>query len=222
MQPDEMKYVLYLAVNQVNGKKYVGFTSRGLERCKAQHERDSQRGEKRYLCNAIRKYGSDSFRWCVVGWSTDAEDIKSQEIAHIEFYKSLGEDLYNMTDGGDGALNPSPEVRVKMSAGGRKHVESGHLASIAGMGGRATNESTNGRKGNGGRKAAESGQIQALGKSGIGGRISGRIVGRQNAESGQVHEALHVRWHVKRNIVKLDCKLCNPNAAQISEKAIAA
>jgi hypothetical protein len=30
MQTDEMKYVLYLAVNQVNGKKYVGFTGRKL------------------------------------------------------------------------------------------------------------------------------------------------------------------------------------------------
>jgi hypothetical protein len=343
MQTDEMKYVLYLAVNQVNGKKYVGFTGRKLAVRKAQHEHDTiRRNSQLYFHCAIRKYGVESFKWYVIGWSADAEDIKAQEIANIKFYKGVGEELYNTTDGGDGLTNPSPEVRAKLAANGRRLAESGHCARIAAMGGRANVESGHlarmrelpqtkvAQRANGravGRKAVESGHIQALGikqgranvesghlrkvctrevqiKGGrVGGRISGRkhkenktgifapgiaamggrvggrktvangtgihgltpnerlaacskggragvesghvarmrelpqtkaaqhACGRGAVESGQLASICamggrvggHTRWHVSRNIVKLDCKLCNPNAVQISEtQAVAA
>jgi hypothetical protein len=281
MPTDEMKYVLYLAVNQANQKKYVGFTGRGLEHRKAQHERDAQLGKKRYFCNAIRKYGANSFRWCVVGWSADAEDIKAQEVAHLKFYKNLGEELYNMTDGGDGVTNPPLEVRAMLVANGqirgRKNVISGQIQALgkSGIGARI-----------GGRINVESGRAQRLGliygrkafenKTGIhapdydrtkGGRAGGRIgnhlrwkhdgavdscvICKRTPDEKRVaenlalklsrqkkHEAVgtkynanraqcglsssHLQWHVKRNVIKLDCKLCNPNAPQKSETQAAA
>jgi group I intron endonuclease len=116
MQTNETKYVLYLAVNQVNGKKYVGLTGRKLMARKSRHEQDARANSQQYFHRAIRKYGAESFKWYVVGWSADSEDIKSQEVAHIKFYKSLREELYNMTDGGDGTTNPAPETRVKLVA----------------------------------------------------------------------------------------------------------
>lgn len=123
---------------------------------------------------------------------------------------------------------------------GRKNAESGHMVRIqkigASLGGLIN-----------GRKNAESGQIQTLGKTNgfVQGRKnveSGHLVrvrelpqsiiarhaaGRKNVESGHLARAritaLHSRWHTRRNIIKLDCKLCNPNAAQISEtQAVAA
>jgi len=98
---------------------------------------------------------------------------------------------------------------------GRKNVESGWLDHIRShedciKGGIAA-----------GRRAVESGQIQTLARSGIGGRKGGVTQGRRNAENGWFASiktfqtcskggclANHNRWHVKRNIMNPDCSLC--------------
>jgi hypothetical protein len=224
---DEMKYVLYLAVNQVNEKKYVGFTGKKLVRRKYQHEHEALRkNSQKYFHRAIRKYGSEFFKWYVIGWSADVEDIKSQEVVHIKFYKSLGGKLYNMTDGGDGHTNPTPEVRAKMFAQGRinglANVASGHLARV-----RELPQSAAAR-----RRNVESGhlaRIRELPQTKAAQRATGRISGRKAVESGQLASICamggrvsnHKRNHVLRNIVKLDCILCNPTN-QISTQAVAA
>jgi hypothetical protein len=68
-------------------------------------------------------------------------------------------------------------------SGGRKAVESGQLARAC----RATNETTNGRKGNGGRV-------------------------KSKAKTAACHRSLpvarHVRWHVRRGSVNPKCLLC--------------
>lgn len=55
------------------------------------------------------------------------EESSSREIFWIAKYRSMGFDLTNGTDGGEGVLNPSPEVREKLSINnarpwlGKKH-----------------------------------------------------------------------------------------------------
>jgi hypothetical protein len=294
MQTDEMKYIVYVAINQLDGKKYVGFTKRGLERRKAIHERDALANSPLYFHRAIRKYGPESFKWYIVGWSASDADIKSQEIAHIKFYKSVGEELYNMTGGGEGVTNSTPEVRAKQAASGRisghiggrisgrMNVESGHLTRITtpescAKGGRISGH-IQGRKGvesghlarirelpqskaaqrASGLRAVESGQLarittpESCAKGGRAGIESGHLTrirelpqtkaaqranglkqvarmlelpqtrAAQHAFGHRGHLGRHVRWHENRGLVKLDCKLCNPNVAQISTQAVAA
>ena len=68
--------------------------------------------------------------------------------------------LRNMTDGGEGASNPSAEVRAKMAENGKiqgdKNVTNGHLASIQSMAGKIGGSIS-------GAKHRESGHIIALG-----------------------------------------------------------
>lgn len=56
----------------------------------------------------------------VVEVTTVAQCV-SAEIAWITHYRSLGCRLMNLTDGGDGLLNPSPETRERIGAAKRGH-----------------------------------------------------------------------------------------------------
>jgi hypothetical protein len=118
-----------------------------------------------------------------------------------------------------GIFGRSPE---KMSAdgrkggriGGRKHSESGHLARIAGMGGRRVHELHPELAAQNGRKNVDSGQIQALGKSGVGGRIGGHRTHELHpdllAQNGRL--TTHNRWHRNRGVSNLKCELCRAAA----------
>ena len=52
---------VYLITNRVNGKRYVGITSRGYQERFKEHIHDALNGSKTILHNAIRKYGQDNF-----------------------------------------------------------------------------------------------------------------------------------------------------------------
>lgn len=45
----------------------------------------------------------------------DVELVNSREIAWIKYYRGIGLDIKNLTDGGDGLTNPSLETRTKIS-----------------------------------------------------------------------------------------------------------
>src|ERR1039458_3516873 len=158
----------------------------------------SNKGRSAARCPRVRN------RIMIFPMLNEAEAFES-EVAMIDLFgrKDLGTGcLWNFTNGGDGQSNPSQAARKKMAAGGRiggditgrKNVQSGGLASLrtpdhqrtAGIiGGCATNATTHGRKGNGGRKHAENGtgifamtheQRISLG------RTQGYIRGRKNVE----------------------------------------
>lgn len=98
--------------------------------------------------------------------------------------------LRNLTNGGEGGSNPSPEVRLKQAANGRIqgkragaiygpiNVASGHLAKISSLGGRA---------------AVVSGQLASVTSKG----------GRRRAMFTN-----HGRWHKARNKIDPCCPLC--------------
>lgn len=82
---------------------------------------------------------------------------------------------------------------------GRKNVESGHLARISIMGGRAQSSEDKAKGGRvAGRKAVESGRLATLAtfeSCSKGGVIGGRL-------------GMHTRWHVRRNKPNPDCEFC--------------
>lgn len=106
--------------------------------------------------------------------------------------------------------------------GGLSNKESGHWARIS----KLVDHVANGKKS--GTKAVISGQIISLGyeygKKNVenghldkirtrvgsikGGKTSGKIQGPKNVENGTLPKALHIRWHVKRDIVNPSCKFC--------------
>ena len=107
---------VYVHINKINKKKYVGITSKD----KPEHRWNGGRGykENTHFYAAIQKYGWDNF------YHTILVDNLTKEQADV-LERFLIEDLdlqnnkfgYNMTSGGDGTPNyhPSEETRKKLS-----------------------------------------------------------------------------------------------------------
>jgi len=111
-----MSAIIYLLTNTINGKQYVGQTSRGLDVRWYYHCYDANNGGTRHLCRAIRKYGADAFTREILEHTT-IEDVNERETYWIAELKTQ-EHGYNMTEGGGGVRGwvASEEARAKMSA----------------------------------------------------------------------------------------------------------
>lgn len=95
---------IYLITNNVNGKMYVGQTSKTpLQRFKM-HVQDSYRNNERYnsaLHRAIRKYGESNFKIETLE-ECEIESLNSKEIYWIDKLGTF-KNGYNMTLGGEGS-----------------------------------------------------------------------------------------------------------------------
>lgn len=108
--------IVYIATNKLNGKQYVGKTTRTLEARRLSHEYEAASGSNSAIHRAIRKWGNDNFEWRVIEECSSEEQLNRAEIEHIGLFDtySLG---YNMTRGGEGQLgwNPQEETRKMWS-----------------------------------------------------------------------------------------------------------
>jgi group I intron endonuclease len=95
--------IAYLVTNKVNGKQYVGITTRKLSRRWYEHKYVPQSSGKA-LSAAIKKYGESAFEIKQIASCTgDIETLKQLESDLIEQYNTfkIG---YNSTKGGDGVF----------------------------------------------------------------------------------------------------------------------
>lgn len=94
-----MSYV-YKITNDVNGKMYIGQTSRTLEERFEEHRKEAlqKRSEGRPLYDAIRMYGICHFHIEVI---EETDCPKEREIYWVEYYGTF-KNGYNATLGGDG------------------------------------------------------------------------------------------------------------------------
>lgn len=77
---------------------------------------EAKTGQKQHLYNAIRQHGADTFDVSVIASARSLEDLNRLEIEAISFYRSDQREFsYNMTRGGDGVCNASPEFRKMLS-----------------------------------------------------------------------------------------------------------
>ena len=106
--------VIYLITNTLNGKNYVGKTKQKLEKRITQHKYDSRKG-RLGLGAAIRKYGWENFSVEVLE-TCPVEMLNEREKFFIAKLNTQVPNGYNLTDGGDTALNISEETRARMSA----------------------------------------------------------------------------------------------------------
>lgn len=95
--------MVYLAINKINNKVYVGQTINTLNRRKTSHYA-AARNEKDnlYFHRAIRKYGENNFDWIVLDKANNQDKLNELEQFYIAKYKSNNSQYgYNMTSGGD-------------------------------------------------------------------------------------------------------------------------
>lgn len=98
-QYNEHIFLVYMHVNKVNGKVYVGLTHHVNP-----NKRWGYSGQKYYHCTkftrAIKKYGWDNFEHIIL-CRTSKERAIIIEKSLISYYKKLGIS-YNLSDGGEG------------------------------------------------------------------------------------------------------------------------
>ena len=112
---------VYVHINKINGKRYVGITSKA----KPEHRWNSGRGygENTHFRGAIQKYGWDNFIHIVLFDNLTELEAKTKECELIAEWDTCNPLYgYNMTIGGDGATgyHPSAETRAKLSMARRK------------------------------------------------------------------------------------------------------
>lgn len=108
--------VIYKATNIINGKSYIGKTTKGMSHRKTEHYCFDN--PKTYFQHAIKKYGKDSFEWEILKECFSGIELDESEIFYIDLFKTSDPNLgYNMTKGGDGfsygKLNPVNRSEVK-------------------------------------------------------------------------------------------------------------
>ena len=108
------KFLVYVHINKVNGKRYYGITSQKPK----QRWKNGKGYKNQHFANSISKYGWDGFDHIIIARDLTEDEAKWLEVemiaAHNTNDKRYG---YNFTEGGDGAKGyvPSEEVRRKLS-----------------------------------------------------------------------------------------------------------
>lgn len=103
--------IIYKIQNNINGKIYIGLTTKDLSRRIAEHIAEN----KSYIQKALNKYGVQSFSIAVIDSAESREALCEKEQYWIRHYDCKAHKGYNLTDGGDGLINPSKSVRKKIS-----------------------------------------------------------------------------------------------------------
>lgn len=94
---------VYLLTNLINGKGYVGQTTKSLEeRFKGHvaHSKSKTRVHRGKIAGAIAKYGPENFRISLLEECTDLVSLNASETKWIERLNTIGAG-YNITIGGD-------------------------------------------------------------------------------------------------------------------------
>jgi group I intron endonuclease len=96
--------LIYLVVNQSNGKVYVGQCVGTITRRWNDHKRVARNGSKLYLHTAIRKHGVEHFSIHLLSsYATSRSDLDAQEQFYIAKYRASEREYgYNQTPGGQG------------------------------------------------------------------------------------------------------------------------
>lgn len=84
---------VYITVNLINGKKYIG-----------QHKGTfdpNYLGSGKLIRRAIKKYGKESFTVSILEYASTREKLNELEISYIGKLKSSGEEHYNLAKGGN-------------------------------------------------------------------------------------------------------------------------
>lgn len=95
---------IYKITNTINGKVYIG-----------KHKHSKSELDENYLTsgvvikNAIKKYGISKFTNEIIDIADTLEDLNKKEIFYINEFDSFHSG-YNLTLGGDGISQPSPEI----------------------------------------------------------------------------------------------------------------
>lgn len=119
--------LIYSITNIINGKMYIGQTTKTLEQRIKNHKNSMVSGKDTHLYRAMRKYGWENFVFKVIVYANSQETLDELEAYYIKKYDTI-KSGYNMAPGGSINIMYSkvvadkhdkkmrtPEVRKKIS-----------------------------------------------------------------------------------------------------------
>lgn len=95
-------YEVYMHLNTLNGKGYVGITCRGVRNRLYSHESEARHGSNKPFARAIRKYGLAAFETRVLAQGLTRDQAIEAEKQFVAEFETFGPRGYNATAGGDG------------------------------------------------------------------------------------------------------------------------
>lgn len=120
-----MTYTLYAIECHITSGIYIGKTKRLWLRWKShQWMLRGNRHHCSHLQNAWNKYGEESFSIRIIDTYPTDEDLTQAEIDTIAYYRTIGQAVYNHTDGGDGSAGYAftDEARKRLSDTQRQYM----------------------------------------------------------------------------------------------------
>jgi group I intron endonuclease len=110
--------IVYKVTNLVNGKVYIGYTTKTLDQRIKAHLRKAncltQKHHTQAFKLALRKYGKECFLWEELVTCSTKEEACEKEKHFISEYNCVVPLGYNMTLGGEGGIL-SEDVKIKIS-----------------------------------------------------------------------------------------------------------
>lgn len=105
-------FTVYMHVNKINQKKYIGITSQKPER----RWKNGLGYTEQYFARAINKYGWENFDHFILCEGLEEDEAKEMEIKLIAEYGSNNADRgYNCTIGGDGVCKYHTDEERKLA-----------------------------------------------------------------------------------------------------------
>jgi len=115
--------IIYKATNKINGKAYIGLTTKTLDhRIKAHYRR--AKNTNNHFHSALKKYNKESWVWSILYDKISPDQLLVAEVCAI-YTLDTYHNGYNGTEGGEKNPVDYPEIRDKISKAlkGRKFSE---------------------------------------------------------------------------------------------------
>ncbi|MGL5675492.1 MAG: GIY-YIG nuclease family protein [Cellulosilyticaceae bacterium] len=127
--------IVYKATNLLNGKVYIGITTKTLKHRISIHKKDAK-SKQTYFYRALSKYGFENFKWEVLDTADNIEKLHELEVHYIKQYDSFDNKRkgYNTTSGGGSLYAITKEERLARSkrARGKGNPMYGTISPMAG------------------------------------------------------------------------------------------
>jgi group I intron endonuclease len=136
MAKKKSTYIIYMVINLINNKIYIGQTVGTLKKRITDHLSDARlQKNNMYFHKAIRKYEEENFVWKIVFKCKTMNMLNAAEIFFVNYYSSNDNKIgYNLTEGGCGSLGfkHSDTSKQKISkAGKNKTLSKKHKLKIS-------------------------------------------------------------------------------------------
>ena len=108
--------IIYKVTNKINKKIYIGQTVNSLDYRMRQHYISSKR-DNYYFHNALKKYRICDFKWEIVCWCDNLDQLNLMEELLILVYDSASQNKgYNLKKGGLGGGKCCDSTKQKIGA----------------------------------------------------------------------------------------------------------